>query len=435
MLLKGQRPIHLTYCLNVHPGESWAENLAAIEDKTMRVRAAVRAGLAGHGSEGSPIAKYRDREPHIAGGFGLGLRLSNRAARELAEAEELKHFKDFLSANGLYVFTINGFPYGQFHHAAVKHEVYRPDWSQPERAEYTNLLADILAELLPEGVEGSISTVPVSYKGWLNDAGLEQACVNLAGVALHLHELRTRTGRDICLALEGEPDCLLETTDQAVAFLTGLFRHLGRQRLVSVAGMTRQQAQGVLEEHVGVCADTAHVAVEFEDPAESLRQFQAAGIRIAKIQLSAALRVPRPANSAGQLEAFCDPVYLHQTKVRNADGQVRSYADLPEALAQMASHECHGHGRAAHWQDAGAAFQEEWRVHFHVPLFFEQVGGLESTSRLLDESFWLLLRGGACPNLEIETYTFTVLPPALAVQDVCEGIAREYLWVLGKFGA
>ena len=378
MQVRDDPPVHLTYCLNVHPGESWAESFSAIREYALGVRDRVA----------------RD-EP-----FGLGLRLSARAAGQLGQADALREFKAFLDAEGLYVFTINGFPYGRFHATAVKEDVYRPDWRSPARRDYTIRLAHVLAELLPDGVAGSISTVPVSYKPWIkSEVDLTRAIDMLTGAAGHLAGIRKRTGKDIRLALEPEPDCYLESSDEAIAFFTGPLRD-------RVDDAARRQ--------IGLCFDTAHMAVEFEDPAESISRLQAADVRIGKIHLSAAIRLEPTPEALARLESFAEGVYLHQVKARRTSGEIRSFADLPEALA----------AEPEDW--------DEWRVHFHVPLFFESDGLLSSTADLLTGEFAETIAGGATDHLEIETYTFDVLPDDLRPTDVTESIAREYEWVLEK---
>jgi len=397
MKIQDTPPLHLTYCLNIHPGETWAENFAAIRNDAVRVRDAVCG---------------KDTL------FGLGLRLSDTASRELARPQAAPDFRKFLRDNNLYVFTINGFPFGPFHGTTVKENVYAPDWRAPERLEYTVRLADILAALLPEGVRGSISTVPGSYKPWIRGEGDVRAMAeNLAAVADHLRRLEQETGRHICLALEPEPDCCVETADEAIALFDGpLARH----------------GQGV-RDHLGVCLDTAHAAVEFEDPADAATRLLKAGIRIAKVQLSAAMRVKKkgtgvfssgvsektPAFTREKLRKFCDEVYLHQTRVRRGD-RILSYPDLPAALEECAKPQ--------------AGESEEWRVHFHVPLFFEEFEGLESTGDLLAGDFGNMLREGITEHLEIETYTFGVLPDSVRPPDLTAAIAKEYQWVLTNCG-
>ena len=140
--MKLHHSLHLAYCTNVHRGESWAETFRALETYALAVRAQVCP-----------------QKP-----FAIGLRLSERAAVDLSEGDALLQFQRWLEKNNCYVFTINGFPYGNFHDARVKEKVYQPDWTSPERVAYTNLLFDLLAQLLPAGIEGSVSTLPGTFK-------------------------------------------------------------------------------------------------------------------------------------------------------------------------------------------------------------------------------------------------------------------------------
>ena len=381
MKLRQTPPLHLTYCLNVHPGESWSENFAAIRDHALGVRDRVAAGRA----------------------FGLGLRLGSAAADELARPERLAELRELLDRESLYVFTINGFPYGRFHGTAVKQDVYRPDWRTAQRRDYTIRLADILAELLPEGVTGSISTVPGSYKTWItSDEDVRRMTTMLTATAARLSEIQGESGREIVLALEPEPDCYLETTAEAVRFLTGPLAAAGDEEII--------------RRHVGVCFDTSHLAVQFEDLSASARQLAAAGVRIAKVQLSSALRLTASSEGLVRLEKFCEETYLHQVAVRDAVGNIRHFPDLPDALAD------------ARARTAG----NEWRVHFHVPLFFAGGEGIGSTSELLTGDFRAALAGGITDQLEIETYTWGVLPADLQPTDIADGIAAEYEWALAN---
>lgn len=396
MKISPDSPLHLTYCLNVHRGESWAENFDAIRDKAM----VVRDRLAAEGRGGR---------------FGLGLRLSNQAAGELESAEARREVREFLDANDLYVFTINGFPYGQFHAGRVKENVYRPDWRTVERRDYTIALANILADLLPDGIDGSISTVPCSFKGWIQNRDDVAAMVaHLADCAEVLHGIRESTGKEIHLGLEPEPVCYLETTDETVRFFNETLFPLGRESLGKKLGCDAVRAEEIIRRHIGVCFDTCHVAIQFENLAESLERYQKEGIRISKIQVSAALRADCNSTAMEALAPFCEPVYFHQVKARSADGAILSWDDLPAALCDLPQ-------RA----DAG-----ELRVHFHVPLFVETYGALASTAFTLTPEFFAQVRKCGVSHLEIETYTFDVLPEALRAVDVTESIASEYRWLL-----
>src|SRR5262245_35488476 len=229
----------LSYCTNIHPGESWADTLASLRRHLPRVKAAVAPG-----------------KP-----FGVGLRLSAQAASDLAGPDQLAAFQDFLAAEDLFVFTLNGFPYGAFHGTRVKEDVYQPDWRSQERLTYSNTLADILAALLPEGGFGSISTVPGTFKPLGRGAEALMADMMLRHVA-HLVRLLEATGRTIALAPEPEPCCFLETIEESVRFFQDhLYSRASAGRLAELAGMTLSGAEDPLRRHLGLCYDVCHAAV------------------------------------------------------------------------------------------------------------------------------------------------------------------------------
>jgi hypothetical protein len=394
MIIQQRPPVHLTYCLNIHPGESWAENMAALQEKTLAIRQAVAPEQ----------------------WFGVGLRIAQQAAEELTNNADLRtEALEFFSANQIYPFTINGFPYGRFHSGPVKENVYAPDWRTPERLHYTLQLADLLAGWLPEGIDGSISTVPCSFKPWINGNGDLSALVdNLAAAVAYLAALREDTGRDLHIGLEPEPDCYLETTAETISFFKDVLFTSGTQEVARILKCYRSDAEAMMRQHLGVCFDTCHVALQSENLTDSLRAYQDAGIRISKIQLSAALRAKSSAETWEALRAFDEPTYLHQVKGRAASGALFSWYDLPTALEEL----------------PGFPDVEELRVHFHVPLFFTGNGPLQSTADTLTPDFFQLLRGGICPHLEIETYTFDVLPPDVHPGDVVKSVSREFAWTL-----
>ena len=386
--------LDLTYCLNVHPGESWTENRAAIRDKALSVKRLV-----------APDAP-----------FGLGLRLGNRAARELANPQALDEALDIFRGENLYAFTINGFPYGRFHDGPVKEQVYHPDWRTQEREEYTILLANILAALLPDDATGSISTVPCSFASWVQAGDDSLMAARLANCAAHLDAIRERTGKVIHLGLEPEPCCHIETTEQMIHFFNDSLLREGVDHLVTQKGHDGATAEEVIRRHLGVCLDTCHTAIQFEDVTEALRRYRKEGIRVSKVQISAALKACPSPESLAALRAFDEPVYLHQVKARCAHEKVRTWIDLPDALHEFPL----------------VPDVEEMRVHFHVPLFFEGSGPLRSTATTLDAEFFSELISGATSHLEIETYTFDVLPQAMRQGGVVASIAREYEWVADK---
>ncbi len=387
---------HLTYCSNIHPGETWAEVRTNLERYVTRVRDTV-----------SPEAP-----------FGIGLRLSGRAAQELSDPETLGEFAGFLARERMYVFTINGFPYGTFHGTRVKEEVYLPDWRDPERVRYTNLLADLLARLLPEGMDGSISTVPGAYKSALRgSADARLMAENMVSSVAHLVEVKRRTGRHIALALEPEPCCFLETIEESVAYFTGhLFAEPSVQQLSAASGFDRTTAANALRDHLGLCLDLCHAAVEFEEPAQCMQALGDAGIAIPKVQISSGLRIPSlTPESLQALDAYQDAVYLHQVVERSAAG-LRRFNDLSDAFASF----------------QGSPRDAEWRVHFHVPLFVDALDRFSSTQFFIRDMLAMHRRSPLSAHLEIETYTWDVLPPSLRTQAVEDAVAREMRWVLNE---
>jgi len=394
MLLSGtEKPVHLTYCLNIHPGESWAEHLQAIRTHALAVR----------------------RNLGVTAPFGLGLRLGQRAAAELLAGSALAEFGAFLEANGLYVFTVNAFPYGQFHGIRVKEQVYAPDWRTSERVAYTVAVAEILARLLPPGLPGSISTVPGSYRAWIGGLADERAVLaGLGRAALALAELAERTGRGIVLALEPEPDCLWDSTDGIVELFRRLQDAPTLETVAEMAGADPGRLGMALDRHLGVCVDTCHLAVGFEDPAAAIRTLVEKGIRIGKIQVSAAPAGQITEANLAALEGLREPVYLHQTRVRHADGRFTAYPDLPEAISAVRRHGSNG----------------EIRTHFHIPLTIAGWDGMVSTREQLGRAFFALLREGSTPHIELETYTFSVLPAELRGRGVIASLVSEFRWFL-----
>ncbi len=396
MIVQHNPPLHLTYCLNIHPGESWKDNFAAIRDKALAVKRRVAPDQ----------------------WFGLGLRLAHHAASKLIENPELiDEARDFFAEHQLYPFTINGFPYGRFHSGAVKENVYAPDWRTPERRDYTMQLADIFTNFLPPTVDGSISTVPGSFKPWIEtEDDVSVMARNLAAVVAYFAAVKDDTGQEIHLGLEPEPDCFLETTPEMVAFFKDHLLSTGREELQRIVGCSAPKAEELIRRHIGVCFDTCHVSLQYEDLADSYRTYLSEGIRISKVQLSAALHTDSTPESWEALRKFVEPVYLHQVKGIARSGARFAWFDLPGALEELPQ-----------FPDV-----EALRCHFHVPLFWPGAGPLQSTASDLTHDFFHELRMGGCSHLEIETYTFDVLPEEHSPGDVVKSISREYAWVLQK---
>ena len=406
MKLATKTDLHLTYCTNIHPGETWAE----VENNLRQYILPLKTRL----SPDKP--------------FGIGLRLADLAARELLDGDNLSKFKTWLQTRDLYVFTLNGFPYGGFHHQVVKDKVYAPDWCSSERLDYTLRLMEILTVLLPDNLDGGISTLPISYKPWQQNSDdrkrtLHQSSLNLARAIAKMVQIYQNTGKMLHIDLEPEPDGMLENTAEVIDFFQDWLLPIAGSWLQQELSVSQTVAESWIREHIRVCYDTCHFAVEYEEPEDIVRRFNNAGIKIGKVQLSSAIKIDIPAQTARrklileQLWHFAESTYLHQVIARHeelnetASSNLKHYCDLSLALPHFLTTEA-----------------REWRTHFHVPIFIRNYQLFESTQEHI-EKLLQLLPDVATHHLEIETYTWEVLPPEMKL-DILTSIEREYQWVL-----
>ncbi|MEX0684949.1 MAG: metabolite traffic protein EboE [Balneolales bacterium] len=402
--------LHLTYCTNIHPGHTWSEVQESIEHFGPELKARI--------SPNNP--------------FGIGLRLSNEAAVELLEDDNLIRFQKYLDKENLYIFTLNGFPYGSFHRESVKDAVHSPDWQTPERADYTIRLVHILSRLLPSNLsEGSISTSPLSYKPWVNpnDPALWESCLHqLIKVVIKLILVREKTGQIIHIDLEPEPDGLLEDSGEVVDFFQNHLLVKGVDMLSKSLGITTEKARYYLLDHICICLDTCHMAIEYETPVIFVNRLKKAGIHIGKVQISSALMVnfSSDVNAYEQqkeikdsLKPFTESTYLHQVIQKNRDLTMIRYPDLPDALTHISQQ----------YEDA-----LEWRIHFHVPIFVEAYALFMSTQKEIIDTLILQNQHPFCRHFEIETYTWEVLPDTLKT-DLSNLITKEFEWVINLWSS
>ncbi|MFF1823518.1 metabolite traffic protein EboE [Kribbella sp. NPDC058245] len=365
--------VHLAYCTNVHPAEDLDGVIAQLDGCSALVRKELDV----------PV-------------LGVGLWLAHQLADQLANSPDALHrLRVALSRNGLEVVTLNGFPYAGFHDEVVGKKVYLPDWTQPERLHYTRNLVDVLAQLLPPDASyGSISTLPLAWRDPWTVEQDTRARAAVSRLEVHLARTEESTGRQIRVAFEPEPGCVIELVPQGAEWLAP-YGEGGR---------------------IGLCLDTCHLAVQFEEPAEAFAVLDAAGVPVVKSQVSAALHVADPGDPEAQrlLAEFAEPKFLHQTRERGGLG-----IDNLDARDQLA-------GRDA------------WRVHFHVPVHAAPRPPLSSTTDVLEDSLAHLV-GGAHPrtqHLESETYTWSVLPSSPRdTAELAEGIAGELAWLRSRITA
>ncbi|MEX0315261.1 MAG: metabolite traffic protein EboE [Allomuricauda sp.] len=392
---------HLSYCTNIHPGESWEEVFESLQEYCLQVK-----------------DKITTQKP-----FGIGLRLSHRSTEELLQGNELPRFKEWLESNNLYVFTMNGFPFGDFHHVAVKDQVHTPDWTTADRVVYTKNLIKVLAYLLPEGMDGGISTSPLSYKLWFTKEQLEEvkskATFSLMSVVLELIKVKVNTGKFIHVDIEPEPDGVLENTQEVVSFYKDYLLKKGVDILQEHLNCSKTEAKAHILRHLQICYDVCHFSLAYEEPKDVVSRLQKEGIAIGKIQISAAIKCTRSNTISLNeqqkcLEQFDEPVYLHQAVVQKLDGTLDHYPDLKEGIEAM------------HDENF-----KELRTHFHIPIFIPDFQVLESTQNDIINALDLWKELNYTNHLEVETYTWTILPQKLQT-DITNSIVRELEWVLGQ---
>ncbi|HKG05989.1 MAG TPA: metabolite traffic protein EboE [Pedobacter sp.] len=392
---------HLTYCTNIHPGKNWAEDFEQLQKNFPQIRQNVAAD-----------------QP-----MGLGLRLSNEASLALSSPAALDEFKQWLKENNTYVFTMNGFPYGEFHRTVVKADVHTPGWITDARKDYTIRLFHILEQLLPEGMDGGISTNPLGYRHWytteetLSEAR-KKGTLNVIEVAKELIGIYNKTGKVLHLDIEPEPDGMMETGREFIDWFEGDLMSLGIPEIAGSFNLNPAAAEALIRKHINLCYDVCHFAIGYEPHEEVLKELASKNIKVGKIQISAALKadLQKPAEEKQLIkkafDIFNEPVYLHQVVARQANGGLLRYLDLPEAL-----------------QDFENESVQEWRAHFHVPISIKEIGLLSTTQEDITTVLNLQKKSPFTNHLEVETYTWEVLPEQIKL-PITESISKELIWVI-----
>jgi hypothetical protein len=374
------------YCTNVHAGDSLGATMANLEAYAVDIKKNVCPD-----------------EP-----MGVGLWLAHNAAEQMIANNRIDEFKAWLVDRGLLAFTLNGFPYGNFHEAKVKHKVYEPDWSSEERLNYTINLSNILARILPEDVnEGSISTLPIGWRHTIQESHDKSfiAAQHLIKLTEHLERLEGETGKLIHIDIEPEPGCFFDTGQDVVDFFKNEILLIGNELL--------------MHRYLRVCHDVCHSAVMFEPQLEVLDLYKNAGIEVGKVQISSAIHVPfdelddhERLNAFRELKGFQEDRYLHQTHAQTAGSHF--YDDLSDAIKEF---------------DGAPPPAAAWRVHFHVPIFLERFGLLQTTQAEVLDLLAVVQEKTSCHHFEVETYAWGVLPPELRAENLSLGIADELLWL------
>ena len=388
---------HLTYSTLVHPGDDWEQMWDSLITYV-------------------PKVKERWAKNHR---FGVSLRLSAASASTLAKSQaERDTLKKFLNDNNMYLYTVNAFPYGPFKGTIVKEQVYEPDWRSEERTTYTKNVADVLADVSPDDVSPSIQSAPLGFKPRVTGPDVVDSFTDhVIRVCAHLVDVEARTGRVVTLALEPEPYCFLETTDETVEYFTKhIYSGKSAEKLAKLARMPISEAHVALRRHVGIVFDICHQAVEFEDIGACLQKLVDAGIPIFKLQEAAALHVPEVTQKiVDVLKNYSKTIYLTQT-VEKKDGKLTRFLNLEDAFAA--------------WEKNPGP--REWRTHFHVPVFLEDLGPFRTTRFAIEDALRFHKAKPLSRQLEIETYTWDVLPDNLKTGDIVDYVCRELDWVKGQ---
>lgn len=388
---------HLSYCTNIHPGESWQEHFNEIQKSV-------------------PVIKSKI-SPHLP--FGIGLRLSNAACSDLSQGLYLQKFKSWLQNNNCYVFTINGFPFGDFHQSPVKDQVYSPDWTMPERVKYTKILFDILKEIVPDGMEGSISTAPLSYRHWFKNkketiGAYEKCTLNILEVVGYLIKIYEDTGKTLHLNIEPEPDGLIENSSEFIDWYNKYYIPLGKDFLKKRFGITGDKTEP-LRRHLQLCFDVCHSAIAYEKADIVFKELKNNNILIGKVQISSALQINLINNRDEKIKNLSDynePLYLHQVTAIDDQNKLHKFRDLSDALIQLNDKKF-----------------IECRVHFHVPVFSENYDLLSSTRNNILQTLLSHKQCKVSNHWEVETYTWNILASDFRL-PINESIARELEWVL-----
>jgi hypothetical protein len=388
----------LTYSTLVHPADNWEQLWHSLNTYVPKVK----ARIAGNKS------------------FGVCVRLAAPTAETLAaSAAERQKLKKFLEDNDMYIYTANAFVYGHFKGDTVKEQVYEPDWRSDERSNYVMKVADILADVCPAGIAPSIQTSPLGFKPRVTGTDVVNSYTDhVLRVVAHLIALEDRSGRTVQLALEPEPYCFLETTDETIAYFRDhLYSGAAVEKLAKLAHVPIADANAALRRHLGIVYDICHQAVEYENIAESLQKLVDAGVPVFKLQEAAALHIPQVTQSAvDTLKKYAKTIYLTQT-LEKQNGKITKFLNVDDAIAAF---------------EKAPGGEREWRTHIHVPVFLEDLGQFRTTRFAIEDALRFHKRKPLSRHLEVETYTWDMLPESAKSNDIVDYICRELEWVKGQ---
>ncbi|MEW6983609.1 metabolite traffic protein EboE [Colwelliaceae bacterium 6471] len=370
-------PHEIVYCSNVHPYST----LDGLREQLIK--------------HVLPIKQKRNLNS-----MALGLWLNQALVNEiLANPEKMLTLTKLFEQEKLIILTLNAFPQETFHAEQVKANVYLPDWSDNARFNYTKQLVKIICQYSSLfNNEVSISTVPLGYKrGWCADKHAI-ACNHLSSLSKLLAEVKKSAAKHVTVCLEMEPDCVLESSQEMVAFF---------QNDLMIAKYPE------IRRHLGVCFDICHQAVMHENINDSLTLFEKSGITIGKIQVSNALQFNNSDRHVvlTELEPYMHSPYLHQIKTQ-LHNRILSTDDLsPLTLTRLTE-------------------QGVSRVHFHVPINRQKLTDtITTTQKSILATLDYLELAKIKPNLEVETYTWALIDGDADSEQLNQHLVSELTWL------
>nr|YP_009551192.1 hypothetical protein [Vischeria sp. ACOI 3415]QAA12125.1 hypothetical protein [Vischeria sp. ACOI 3415] len=401
MKIQTYKQFDLTYCSNIHPGDSWEEIFSNLKINIPLIK-----------------MKLSPNKP-----FGIGLRLSNKAANQLLKNNNLNKLKKWLNQNNCYVITLNGFVYGEFYKTSIKEKVYYPDWTNRKRNNFNNTLINLSAELCLPGNEVGFSTSPLAYKFYSKKVSNDLFCGRVSNYILELVQqlikIYEKQGKIIHIDFEPEADCILENIQDMLLFFGEFILKKIAFILAKDLQISLFQARIHLVRHVRICYDVCHQAIQFEDHIKNFIALNQIGVKIGKIQISSALHLKLDQYEQNflinKLNKFKDNVYLHQVTEKKSNGYLYKYRDLSEAISNLNKNRT-----------------SEWRVHFHLPIFNQKYANFLTTNQDIDDIVKFLKISALTSCLEIETYTWEIIPKNIKL-DLLSSISKEYEWIIIQF--
>ncbi|HFL8824107.1 MAG TPA: metabolite traffic protein EboE [Candidatus Azoamicus sp. OHIO1] len=396
MIINNQHKYNLTYCLNVFKSKNWEETLYNIKIFVSNIK-----------------KTYPNKE------IGIGLCISNSISKELIKKRNLLDLIILIKNENIYIPSINGFVYKKFHQKSIKDKIYIPEWTSNSRILYTKLLIKILKELLPKNVNGSITTLPISYKPWINKKNktyiFYKSSINISKIIDILININKKYKKLIHLDIEPEPNCLIENSKEIVRFYKLWLLPIGSDYLRNKYNIEKKIAIALIKDHIKICYDICHFSTNFEKTTTIIKLLTKEKIKIGRIQISSAIKIKTPKKKEkfkkiiNKISHLSYSPFLHQTVEKN-NNQIKKFIDIKYAIKTIKKNK-----------------KSEWRIHCHLPIYLKKYSILETTNKDTKSVLKNLINNKITNHIEIETYTYNVISPN---SDIMASIIKEYNWVI-----